>query len=254
MVGTGDAPVDWYLSSFAANFDSLYWEEGAHEKVELACAILALEGHEVILDLACATGRRTHELRRLGFDVAGADPRPELLEIAGGEAEIEGLEIGFFEIDTRELEFDGQFDVVLSLGGGAFEHYERDQQCFEAFEAAARALRRGGRLLMQIPNVLHVERHLPPRTWLRSPNATEVIQQFWNAPTHRLDGTRRSLIDCEAPEDMEPFDFQRRLYTIEELGEIFELVGLRLSDVYDEKGCPWGAGEDEQQLFVEARR
>lgn len=253
-MGMGEAPADWYLTSFAANFQSLYWEEGADEKVALTRAMLGLEGHEIILDLACATGRRTLEFSRLGFDVVGADPCPELLEVAGGEAEIKGLETGFFEVDPREMEFDEQFDVVLSLGGGAFEHFDDDQQCLEAFEAASRALRPGGRLLMQIPNILHVEKHLPGRTWLCSGNAIELIEQYWNAPAHRLDGTRRSLIECEAPEDMETFDFQRRLYTIEELADIFNLVGLRLGDVFDEKGHYCAPCDVEQELFVEARR
>jgi SAM-dependent methyltransferase len=254
MMGMGEAPVDWYLTSFAANFQSLYWEEGADEKVALACAMLDLEGHEIILDLACATGGRTLALSRLGFDVVGADPRPELLEVAGGEAEIEGLETGFFEVDPRAMEFDRQFDVVLSLGGGAFEHFGDDRQCVEAFEAASRALRPGGRLLMQLPNVLHVEAHLPERTWLLSGNAVELIEQCWNEPAHRLDGTRRSLIECEAPEHMEAFDFQRRLYTIEELADVFNLVGLRLGDVFDEQGRPCAPSDVERELFVEARR
>jgi len=254
MLGTGNAPVDWYLSSFAANISSLYWEEGAEEKVELARAILGMETWEVVLDLCCATGGRTHRLHRLGFDVVGADPRAELLEVAGGQAQIDDLEIGYFEVDPRKMDFHGQFDVVLSLGGGAFEHYPDDQDCFDAFKAAARALRPGGRLLMQIPNVLHIERHLPSRTWVRSPYATELIDQRWNAPARRLDGTRRSLIDCESPEEMEPFDFQRRLYTIAELAEIFDRIGLRLIEAYDENGAHWEVDDDEQQIFVVARR
>lgn len=253
MVGTGNAPVDWYLTSFAADFRSLYWEEGAAEKIELARAILGIERHEVILDLACATGGRTHVLRKLGFDVVGADPRAELLEVAGGQATMDGLEIGYFEVDPREMVFERQFDVVLSLGGGAFEHFDDDRQCFEAFAAAGRALRPGGRLLMQIPNIVHVEAHLPSRTWVRSPYATELIDQHWNAPARRIDGTRRSLIDCEWPEEMEAFDFQRRLYTIEELAQIFDRIGLRFVEVYDEAGEAWKPSDAEQQLFVVAR-
>jgi SAM-dependent methyltransferase len=102
--------------------------------------MLELDGWERILDLACATGKRTLELCREGFDVIGIDVSSELLEVAGGEAE------------------------------------------------------------------------------------------------------------------REPEPFQLRLYTIEELAGIFEQVGLRLADVFDEHGRPCAPSDVERELYVEARR
>jgi SAM-dependent methyltransferase len=250
-MGAG-VPVDWYRSSFSPNFHSLNWEEGGEEKAELALAILKPEGSERILDLACATGRRTLELCRRGFDVVGVDIRDGLLEVAGCEAERLGLWPYFVEEDPRYLEFDREFDLVLSLGGGALEHFDFDEENRRAFEAAARALRPGGRLLMQVPNVLHVESHLPERTWIAVNGAVELIEQFWNAPTRRIDGTRTSLLACEPLEDAEPVPFQRRLYSIEELAEVFDSVGLHLADVFDEEGAPCVPSDVQQELYVEA--
>jgi SAM-dependent methyltransferase len=250
-MGTG-APVDWYRTSFAANFHSLYFEEGGEEKVELALAMLEPDGHERVLDLACATGRRTLELSRRGFDVVGVDIRQELLEVAGGEAELLDLWPYFVEEDTRYLEFEREFDLVLSLGGGAFEHFDYEEENLRAFAAAARALRPGGRLLMQAPNVLHVEAHLPQRTWFSSGEAVDVVEQHWNEPTRRLDGSRRSMLECEEPEEAEPVPFQRRLYSVEELAEIFASVGLRLADVFDEGGAPCVPTDAQQEIYVEA--
>ena len=71
--------------------------------------------------------------------------------------------------------------------------------------------------------------------------------------THRLDGTRRSIVEFDAPEYAETVAFQRRLYTIEELAEVFEAVGLGLTDVYDEHGAPCAPSAVEQELYVEAR-
>lgn len=251
-MGTG-TPVDWYRTSFAPNFEALYWEEGAEEKVALALEMLRLDGRERILDLACATGRRTLELCRRGFDVVGVDIREELLEAAGGEAELKGLWPYFVEEDPRYLEFEREFDLVLSLGGGAFEHFDDDGENLRAFEAAARALRPGGRLLMQAPNVLHAEAHLPERTWFCGGNAVDLVEQHWNGPTRRIDGTRRSIIEFEQAEDAESAPFQRRLYTVEELAQIFESVGLRLAGVFDEHGAPCAPTDAQQEIYVEAR-
>jgi SAM-dependent methyltransferase len=250
----GAVPADWYRTSFAPNFHSLYWEEGGEEKVALALSMLESEGRERVLDLACATGRRTLELCRRGFDVVGVDIRQELLEVAACEAEMLDLWPHFLEVDPRYLDFEGEFDLVLSLGGGAFEHFDYDEENVRAFSTAARALRPGGRLLMQMPNVLHVEAHLPERTWLSGSGARDLIEQHWNEPIRRLDGTRTSMLECEEPEHAEPVPFQRRLYTVEELAEIFQSVGLLLADVFDEDGAPCAPTDLQQEIYVEARK
>jgi len=251
-IGAG-VPADWYRSSFAADVSALYYEEGGEETAQRAIAMLGMEGWERVLDLACATGRRTLELAREGFDVIGIDVSADLLEPAGAEAEIEDLLPWFYERDPRYMEFEREFDVVLSLGGGAFEHFDHDEEILRAFRAAARALRPGGRLLMQTPNVLHVEAHLAPRTWFEAGETIELIEQRWNEPIRRLEGVRRTLFEFDPPHQCEPEPFQRRLYAIEELAGIFEAVGLRLVDVFDEEGRPCAPSDVQQQLYVEAR-
>lgn len=246
-------PADWYRTSLSENVDALYFERGGEAKAVLVVRMLDPGERERILDLACATGQRTLALSRLGFDVVGADTNAELLSTAGGEAELQNLHPYFVEEDPRRLEFDREFDIVLSLGGGALEHFDYDEENLLAFAAAARALRPGGRLLMQLPNVLHVEAHLPERTWIEESETIELIEQHWNEPTRRLDGTRRSLLACEHSGESEAIPFQRRLYTVEELAEIFASVGLSLANVFDEEGQPCVPNDEQRELFVEAR-
>ncbi|HET9162083.1 MAG TPA: class I SAM-dependent methyltransferase [Solirubrobacterales bacterium] len=253
MTIVAGVPVDWYRTSFAPNAGALYFEDGGEEVAQLAIQMLELDGSERVLDLACATGRRTLELCREGFDVIGVDVCQGLLEVAGCEAEAEDLLPWFYEEDPRYMRFEREFDVVLSLGGGAFEHFDSDEENLRAFEAAARALRPGGRLLMQTPNVLYVEAHLADRTWFQGGETIELIEQHWNEPTRRLDGIRRTLVEFDTPQDCDPVPFQRRIYTIEELAEIFESLGLHLADVFDEDGRPWSPGDAERELYVEAR-
>lgn len=249
-IGTA-LPVDWYRTSFAASIDALYFEPGGEEKVQLVLEMLRPNGQERILELACASGRRTLELLHRGFDVVGIDPRDELLEIASGEAELADLPGYFVDEDPRYLEFEQEFDLVLSLGGGAFEHFDSDEENQRAFAAAARALRPGGRLLMQTPNILHAEAHLPQRTWLDGGEAIDLIEQRWHAPTRRLGGVRRSLLEREDAEGIEAEPFQRRLYDVEELAQIFEPLGLRLANIFDEQGAPCTPTDIQQEVYVE---
>ncbi len=234
--------------------------------------MLRVRGDERVLDVACATGRRTLELCRRGFSVIGVDVSQPLLEAAGYDAEREDLYPYFVEVDPREMLFEGAFDLALSMGGGAFGHFESDEDDRRALAAVARALRPGGRLLMQTPNVLRVEEGLPPRTWLAEGNEDSpvdrlpgnepserdttlmVIEQHWDADARCIDAEILVLY-CEPYfcDNMGTRPFRRRIYSVEELAEMFGAVGLRLADVFDENGARCVPTKAQRELFVVAK-
>lgn len=252
-MGTGNLPVDWYRSTFSGDTRTLFWEDGVEEKVDLALAMLEPDGDERILDLACTTGQRTLELSRRGFEVVGTDVDEFLLEVGGGEAEQEGLCPHFHESDPRELEFLREFDLVLSLGGGAFGYFDDDADDRVALQRVSQALRPGGRLLLQTPNVIYVETQLPERTWLPGESTIQFVEQVWDAASGCLEASMTALIEGESSEEEEPVPFRRRIYTVEELAQSFESVGMELVDVFDDDGDPCAPTECQQQVFVEAR-
>jgi SAM-dependent methyltransferase len=252
-MGVGNVPVDWYRSSLAGKINALFWEEGAEERVALALRCLEPDGRERVLDLACATGQRTLELSRRGFCVVGTDIDEFLLEVGGCEAEREDLYPLFSCADPRELAYLREFDLVLSLGGGAFGYFEHDSEDLLILQRVAQALRPEGRLLMQVPNLLHVEAHLPESAWIFGAETAELIEHAWNAQRRRIEGTITSMVDGEASPLDDPIPFQRRVYSVEELAQAFESVGMELVDVFDEAGAPCAPTDRQQELFVEAR-
>ena len=246
-------PVDWYRSSLAGEINALFWEEGAGERVALALEMLKPEGNERILDLGCATGQRTLELSRRGFGVVGTDIDEFLLEVGACEADFEDIYPLFTRADPRDLEYLREFDLVLSLGGGAFGYFEHDGDDRLIFQRVAQALRPEGRLLMQVPNLVFVEAHLPESARIPGEETTELIEHVWNAKTRRIEGWITSLGDGESSVNEDPFPFQRRIYSVEELATIFESVGMEPVDVYDEKGKPCAPTDRQLEVFVEAR-
>jgi len=251
----GEVPSDWYRNSFSPDLLPIFWDEDVGEKVDVVLEMLRGTGDERVLDLACATGSYSVELSRRGFDVIGVEARGEMLEIADGEAHFRKADPYFHMLDPREMPFHHEFDWVLSVGGGAFGHFDYDHEDLAAFEAAARALRPSGRLLMQLPNVRHVEAHLPPRTWISTKGTVDLIDQYWNAGTRRIEATTLTLVKTGYG-DLEyggEASFQRRLYSVEELAEIFKTVGLYLTDVFDENGDRCVPTATQQEIFVEAR-
>ncbi len=78
------------------------------------------------------------------------------------------------EADLRQLDFEDEFDLVLSLNDGAVGYFETDEENSRTFEVVATALRSGGAHLMQLPNVLHAERTCRPRSWIAGEEKVEL--------------------------------------------------------------------------------
>ena len=70
---------------------------------------------ELVLDLACGTGKMTIELSRRGYDMTGVDYSPEMLDRARGEAEAAGQDILWLCQDITEFELYGTVDLIISL-------------------------------------------------------------------------------------------------------------------------------------------
>ena len=207
-----------------------------------------------MLDLACGIGRHSLELRRRGFEVVGVDISPELLEIAGEEALLKNLDVEFIEADLRELELRDEFDLVLSLNDGAVGYFETDAENYRTFEVVARALREGGGHLMQLPNVLHAEAHLPTKSWIVGESTLELSDHHWNAEDRYIEGSTVPIRIGEVFEKYEEIPFRQRLYTAEELAEIYDSVGMRLANTFAGSGKARKPKPSQFEIFVEGRK
>ena len=68
---------------------------------------------ELLLDLACGTGKLTSELARRGYDMTGIDLSEEMLQVALDDARREGLDILYLCQDMREFELYGTVGAVF---------------------------------------------------------------------------------------------------------------------------------------------
>lgn len=249
-----EVPPDWYRSGFPPKTAQMPWADRTEMEVDRALTMLKPEGGERVLDLACGTGRHSRELTRRGFEVVGVDISPELLEMAEREAGEAGLAISFMQADLRELELSEEFDLVLSLNDGAVGYFETDEENRRTFEVVARALRSGGGHLMQLPNVLHAERNLPAKSWIVGESTLELSDHHWNAEDRYIEGSTVPIRFGEVFERYEEIPFRQRLYTVEELGEIYESVGMRLANTFSGSGKPRRPKPNQFEIFVEGRK
>jgi SAM-dependent methyltransferase len=254
-MGTADVevPLDWYRSGFPPETSKMPWADRTEAEVDRAVAMLRPEGGERVLDLACGIGRHALELRRRGFEVVGIDISAELLEMAESAASAESLEISFVQADLRLLDFRDEFDLVLSLNDGAVGYFETDEENFRTFEVVSQALRPGGGHLMQLPNVLHAEQNLPQKTWIAGSDTVELSDHRWNAKDRYLEGSTVPIRIGEVFERFEPIPFRQRLYSVEELGELYASVGMRLANTFSGSGKPRMPKPSQYEIFVEGR-
>jgi SAM-dependent methyltransferase len=247
-----EIPSDWYRFAYPPEMAKLPWAQKTAAEVDRALMMLQPNGDERVLDLGCGTGRHALELRRRGFDVVGVELLEANVAVARADAEQQSLDVEFVEADLRELDFDGEFDIVLSLNDGAIGYFETEADNVRAFEVIANALRSGGRHLLQIANVLHAERHMPSTGWIEGGEAIELFDHRWDARTRCWEGTTATIVVGEVFEQLKPIPFRKRLYSVEELSEIYSSVGMELANTFRGNGRPGRPRDNQYEVFVEA--
>jgi SAM-dependent methyltransferase len=250
-----EIPSDWYRTAFPPDETTKRpWADRTEAEVDRALAMLGATEAGRVLDLACGTGRHSLELARRGFSVVGVDISADLLEVAVSDAAAQSLEASFLQVDLRELDFHDEFDLVLSLNDGAVGYFETEEENRRTFAVVAEALRAGGGHLMQLPNVLYAEMHLPQKTWIEGSSMIELIDHRWDSATRYLEGTTTPIHFGEVFEGVSPIPFRQRLYSVDELTEVYESVGMALANVFRGSGKPRPPKDSQFEVFVAGRK
>ncbi len=118
----------------------------AHEAIYTTVAhILAAAPSGTLLDVPAGEGALAAQLLRLGLDVKCCDLHPEIFRLP--EVEIKRGDL------SHALPYaDDSVDYITCIEG--LEHIENPHQALREF---SRILRRGGQLILSIPNTLNIE-------------------------------------------------------------------------------------------------
>jgi SAM-dependent methyltransferase len=250
-----EIPQDWYRSAFPPE-ETLKrpWADRTGAEVDRALGMLGAQGGERVLDMACGTGRHSLELARRGHEVVGVDISPDLLAIAEADAEAESLSASFLAADLRQLDFAEEFDLILNLNDGAIGYFETEEENHRTFEVIAAALRPGGGNLLQLPNVLYAETHLPQKTWIAGEGMVELIDHHWEPRTRYLEGSTMPILVGEVFEGVAPIPFRQRLYSVEEITEVYSSVGMEFSGAFRGTGKPRPPKDSQFEVFYSGRK
>jgi SAM-dependent methyltransferase len=195
-------------------------------EVEFIEASLGVKPGGQVLDVGCGYGRHAIELVQRGLDVTGLDLSLPLLLRAADEAQRRAMSVNFVHADMREMAFDKQFDgaycMLTSFG------YFDEETNLRVAEGIARALKPGGRLLLDLVNRDYIVADLPSRVWWEGNGCVVLEEVDFNFHTSRI-LTHRSIV-FEDGRQIEQ-EISIRAYSLHEIGRLLRQAGFRVIDI-----------------------
>ncbi len=179
-----------------------------------------------ILDLACGAGQHAVELAARGYDLVGFDLSQSQLDWAGGLAQERGQRLQFTYGDMRELSYQESFDAIYSWNT-SFGFFEEEKN-FDVAQRIFKALRPGGRFLLDVVNRDFVVSQQPGQTWFEGDGCVCIDDVSIDFITSRLRVKRTMMLtngkNCEC-------NYSVRMYDLHELGKILHDVGFKVLKV-----------------------
>jgi SAM-dependent methyltransferase len=204
-----------------------------------------------ILDLGCGPGEQAVALASRGYEVIGIDLSLAMLARASDEAAEKSQRINFLQGDMRDLTFDEAFDGIYCWGT-TFGYFD-DQKNAEVIQKIHRALRRGGRFLLDVANRDYITPRTPSMVWFEGEGCVCMDEAQLNAITSRLVVKRTMMMEDGRQREIE---YSMRLYALHELGKLLHDNGFRVAEASGDTSTPgkyFGAESPRILILAEKR-
>jgi len=211
------------------------WDD---ELVELIVDVLMLQPGARVLDLACGSGEHALRLSGMGLNVVGVDIAPSLIAHCRAQAGFRSpapLPVRFEVGDMRELAYQGEFDAVLMLSG-SFGFYDDDTNR-DVLSRVARAIKPGGRVLIDVFDPAHMVVRPPRRSWSKYGGGIGLSHRWWEPETCTY-VSEFSFVDGEGVLNRAAEPERIRVYSLPEWRRMLAEVGLTLTHSLAETRLP----------------
>ena len=213
-------------------------EQGEEEARFIRRALRLRNGHRV-LDVPCGAGRVAVHLAQAGCSMTGADIRRTFVSRARKRFRAAGVRGEFVVLDMRETDWSCEFDGIY-VWNGSFGYFD-DLANADVVARLARALRPGGRLLVEQPNRERILRDF------RREVVTEkrVSRNRWNRRRQRVESSY-FVGGVHDPRDRSSM----RLYTPRQMRDLYERAGLAVERVYGDLRGSLYSRSGQKMIFV----
>lgn len=179
-----------------------------------------------ILDLACGAGQHAVELAARGYDLVGFDLSQSQLDWASGLALERNQRLQFTNGDMRELSYQESFDAIYSWNT-SFGFFEEDKNLDVALRIF-KALRPGGRFLLDVINRDFVVEQQPGQTWFEGDGCVCIDDVTLDFITSRMKVKRTLMLTNGKNREC---SYSLRIYGLHELGKLLHDVGFKILKV-----------------------
>jgi len=234
---------DWYLKYWVR------WIEPEHtdEYADAIIRFLSLSQHCRVLDLCCGQGRHCLELARRGYQVVGLDLSPTLLTESRQQAQKENLNVEFIRSDMRKIPFENEFEGIFNFYT-AFGYFPNDEDNQAVLNAAARALKPGGRFLLDYPCLEGRMANWKTERAIEFEDGTIMTHKLTHDVFNQT--IRNDVLYITKDNQRHRTGFTLRHYYGRELQQCFDKAGLKVIDVFGDKQGKNLANQDDRMLIL----
>lgn len=203
-----------------------------------------------ILDLGCGPGEQAVALAIRGYEVIGIDLSLAMLARAADEAAEKNQRINFLQGDMRDLTFDDAFDGIYCWGT-TFGYFD-DTKNAEVIQKIHKALRRGGRFLLDVVNRDYIAARMPSMVWFEGDGCVCMDEAQLNGITSRLNVKRTMMMEDGRQREIE---YSIRLYALHELGKVLHDNGFRVAEASGDTSTPGSYfGSESPRILILAEK
>jgi SAM-dependent methyltransferase len=230
----GSQGAAWYVDFFRGDYLNVYGhmftEERAEKESAFVARVLGLQPTASVLDLCCGQGRHSIQLAKRGLRVTSLDLNAEYVELARKAAESAKVAIETVTADMREIPFANKFDAIVNMYS-SFGYLESEAEDLKVLESAAKALKGGGRLLLDMLNREWAIDNYIQNDWHTGADGTLYVERRdLDLATSRMH-VHFIVVDPKGGR-RESIGHIIRLYTLTEMTRLLERVGLRVTSVF----------------------
>ena len=209
---------------FESFFEDLWLPKrrNREEEAKFIRQALRLRKGKRVLDAPCGDGEVALHLARFGIKVTGIDITPKFIGRARRKFRKEALPGEFYVMDLRKINYEAQFDAAYNWFG-SFGYFS-DAENLDVLRRFARALRPGGRLLIEQLNRERILRQFRHRHQVGDVKMTTK----WHPKTKRVE----TLYTRQRDGKRQSCRLSMRLYTPGEFSRLFARCGLEVVKIY----------------------
>lgn len=241
MVKTKEWFGEWFDSPY---YHVLYKHRDMKEAeafIDQLIAYFQFSENDLIRDLACGKGRHAIYLNKKGFDVEGLDLSPQNISFA---KQFENERLKFHVHDMRFPWKGEKVDYILNLFT-SFGYFETKGENQQAISAAAKGLKKGGKLLIDFLNPYTVINNLVSKEIKRISGIDFHIQKFQRG--------EYIIKDIKFEDNGVQYEFQERVKAIRRVKflEYFDRANLELLEIFGDYTLnPYIAEKSDRMIFV----